>query len=1540
MKDFSSLLLVSAAVGVSAFNCGAAPLNPEALLGPSKPTASYRFVSEAPTLGASTTLEFYDHPSTGYVVEEWGKFGHNKTTKHNAYHSATAASRRALSTDVKVLGQLIYDEGKEYDPDDNDWLGFYYLPHSTGANFTIAGFTNGPINRGGYADFDDNVYRGIYLQNMGASVVFKYMVTFDLNTFETISAQEMSRDSFVLAGYGVAKNPADNKVYGCYINPDGSGVYWGTGDYIAGTSEQIKTLDLDQRLFGLTFTDAGVAYGLRETSYGSKKLELVTIDPATGDQQVVGPVTVPYQYSFGCCWNEKNKTILVTFNTEEQGSGLMEINPETCAATLLSDFEADRQVVNLFVMPDRSEKVPAAPQLTVTAPEGSMTCNYTITLPETLVDGTPMTGLVEWRITLDGEVKFEGANQAGSSSSGTITIDKTGWVEFLAYAYNKDGQSANTKARLFVGKGLAAAPQNVNIVWNEETSTMTGTWDAVTTSADGGYINPAEVTYTITDMAGNLVAENVTTNTFAFEMEQPGAYTEIYWLVTANYDGRQSAAGQSNSVFLGSLGAPYEHDFTMRNDFESEGYIVIDANGDGCTFQPNGLGARCGHSDQKISVDDWLVLPALYLETGNSYVFTLAVHCYQATDSEIVEVKYGTEPTVASMTTTLISQTTVKSNRTNPTILTGVLTPSVSGKYSIGIHAKSSANKGNTTYHVMVPHISVSEPVNPNSPVAPTNVKLNAFADGALRGIVTYTAPSKSMGGTTYSPMTGDMIKMLLYVGDSEEPVQSMTVAPGYSGQFPQPADFDERGDHTVTVVAETVKGGYQSLPVEATSYVGPYEPKVPTNVRLTEVYQPGTVKVEWDPVTLDINGNALPAGHTTYMIFKSGEGDEFIPILDEPLEQTSYVFDALEDVQNQEFVQYWVAAYNWDFMGRRASSTYMPVGVPMSLPVKYSNRNDMINNTNVIGRGGYGQFFLFAGDPGSIDAQDGDGEFLGATGEATNDYAILRTGIISLVGAKNPEVVLYTYSLNAEDRNIVQVAVYSNGYREVIRFDRHTDMTPGQWNKCRFDLSKWRDKNVQIEITMGILNINRCYVDNISIQDTPDYDLAVTNITAPKRAMAGRKFDVSAIIENVGMLDCPASEATLYCNDEVVETRQLAAIDANTSMTIFFSGILDNFVKDDMANYRIEVTLAEDGNPANNVSADAGVARQISTLAGPETLNGESTEDGLLITWEPIIMHDSDDPVTEDFETADSWADYYGNWTFIDRDGSPLGGINEIEIPGIEHGVTKGSFFVFDMQNYGDNAPQNLNAHSGDKFLFSLYRRDDRSVDDWAISPLLNGQEQTISFYAKSLTSRYPEQIEVLYTFEDDFQYENYIKVDGFGTKIVPQEWTLFTALIPAEATHFAIRSRAAGGMMLMVDDVTFTPMFDRLLGYNLYRDGILLNKATLTEPSYLDTKAGTEAHTYHATAVYDNGESELSQPLMLQYSYSGLSSVTAENFNVKTDGLDIILTGAGIAPVTINSVDGRNLHKAMGDTRFTTPAPGVYLLTVGSQTIKVIVK
>lgn len=188
------------------------------------------------------------------------------------------------------------------------------------------------------------------------------------------------------------------------------------------------------------------------------------------------------------------------------------------------------------------------------------------------------------------------------------------------------------------------------------------------------------------------------------------------------------------------------------------------------------------------------------------------------------------------------------------------------------------------------------------------------------------------------------------------------------------------------------------------------------------------------------------------------------------------------------------------------------------------------------------------------------------------------------------------------------------------------------------------------------------------------------------------------------------------------------------------------------------------------------------------------------------------------DFEDGTPWSQDFGTWTFVDIDESPIGGFQNHVLPGFQSGETTASFFVFDTSL--DWCDQSFNAYSGTKYLATMFRYDGGVIDDWAISPLLSGESQTVSFMAKSYSAESPEKIQLFYSRKDK-EISDFIQF-GIPDIIVPNEWTEYSFDIPAGANYFAIRSCASDSFMLMLDDVSVESNSNQKNNYDLEVESI----------------------------------------------------------------------------------------------------------------------
>ena len=134
---------------------------------------------------------------------------------------------------------------------------------------------------------------------------------------------------------------------------------------------------------------------------------------------------------------------------------------------------------------------------------------------------------------------------------------------------------------------------------------------------------------------------------------------------------------------------PYSESFgssTSMNDF-----TIIDGNGDGTTWVYNRMSGNVSYNwSVTNAADEWLITPAIRLEAGKYYKFTVKARSFTASMPERMEVKMGAEPTVEGMTTAVIAPTVVATGDLTP--FEGRVRANTEGNFYFGIHAISDAD--------------------------------------------------------------------------------------------------------------------------------------------------------------------------------------------------------------------------------------------------------------------------------------------------------------------------------------------------------------------------------------------------------------------------------------------------------------------------------------------------------------------------------------------------------------------------------------------------------------------------------------------------------------------------------------------------------------------------------------------------------------------------------------------------------------------------------------------------------------------------------
>lgn len=1453
--------------------------------------------------------------------------------RRRAARSASAAAR-TLAESVDVVAQV----NQTTTSSGLTTKQFYYLPHATGQEL-VSYCTSTPVaafNYGGYYLPDSNHYLGMAANVSGGMFYGGTIYEIDLATGETVNRIAVTEAELGLLSFVMDTDPVSGRTYGQFYAEDGQSLVWGYVDYTTKTRVTIKEGTFDDMLQSLGCDRYGQYYGV---TYDG---ELVKVNKETGNFTFIADTQLPAMYDGASAINHKNHTLLAAVLTENMtASELYEIDLTTGATTLIASFP-EAQWLNMFVLSDMAaDKAPDAPILTMSAPEGTMTVDYTITLPTTLFDGTPITGAVDWKITEGGTVVFEGRNMAGSSVSGSLTLETAGMKHFEAVAINAEGESAPAKVDIYVGHGTPASPADV--VASYADGVMTITWQPVTESGDGGYIVADEVTYSVISEDGILLAKNITETQFSYSFTAPVYRTGYTYRVLASYDGKSSADTYSNTVFLGGNPVPFRTDFNSADVIADQGYTIIDANGDGDPKSGNYMWSYDNDSKSMIYkfsyskiADDWLVTPAMHLEAGKAYLIDIQSWSGSTAYAEKFEVMAGKECTPEGMATTVIPATEIKTGKDLRPVTEGVFAPTEDGDYYIGIHCISKA----FAFWFHVDWLEISAPFDQLAPTAATELTLTPDSSGSLSCSGSFVTPTTYLSGeeipTTEKVHVELLINDVVWKTFDNKPGYRQTFY-GYSSQFPT------LGTYKFTV--RTSVNGVEGPSAEQSAFVGPYAAAAPAKAEFFETNQPGTVTMLWDAVTTDKRGTSISSSYVTYQAYRIEDGYVTDPMLPEPVKATRATFKGLEDPTKQDFVQFAVGAYNRDAEPEKfvASNTDV-IGRPYSMPVGYSNFADLDQHLMGVAVSGASSSYpvevailnneIFDDE---IDGYD-DHEFFAMIFTKTyGQTATLLSGKIDLTSAAIPELVFSMYHIDDLDVNPLDVIIVHNNTETKIATVDHSGMLPG-WNKLRFRLKDFVGENIQVKLVGSCKKYQFLFLDAINIRETWDKDMAITNISAPVNAKIDEPFSIYVEVENQGLKTAPSFTVNLYRDGDLFDTREAGPLEPEDQLTVVFDDVIGQFDLDStQAVYSAEVVYEGDSELDNNSSRDAIVNRPASNLPAVNDLVGEVSEGGVSLRWS---VFDASNPIrmTEDFEDAEPFADTVDNWTMLDLDKAKIGSMSGMTIPGHASG-TVCSFFVMDNANEG--IKEKCPAASGTKTIATVYSSS-TALNDWAISPLLSGEAQTVTFMAKSYDKSFLDHFRIMVTTEDSVDPDDYEELVA-ETK-APIDWTEFSFDIEEGVKHFAIVSCAKNQYMLFIDDVTFTPdpsvNVPTLIGYDVYRNGHKITAEPVNAGEYFDANSAVGLHNYHVVAVYNEGSSELSNLAAIEIEDAGIGAVVGDTGAiVSVENHDIVIANSGMMAVAVATVDGKLLHSGLGDVRLTV-APGIYLATVGTHTVKLLVR
>ena len=1401
----------------------------------------------------------------------------------------------------------------------NTQVGLYQIPTAEGQDFEM--IFRGPKAQYGGVESDGIYYATTYQTMLWFTIIDVY--GYDLETGENVYSVSGQMTDLAM---GLAKDPLSGEIYGIFYNDDATACVLGKIVYAEDAPVRTEVAPLEGEWCAFAIDKNGQFYGIRRTTEGSVDDGTFTCTGSTlcaidRDTHVVTEIGSTGQYPYyltDAVFDHRSGRLLWTLSLADGSGYLCEVSTSTGEATPIYQFPNNAQVGGLYIPVQPEDGAPAAvADLKAEFPAGSLSGFVSFTAPATTYDGNAGAGEIDYQVLANGEIAATGRAAYGAEVEAPVTVSVSGQYKIAVSTSNAAGVGPVAKTELFIGYGVPTTPV-VSATYAD--GSISVEWQPVTSTVDGGYIDADDVVYDVVRYPDAvLVAEGTKALSYTEDKEEPNQIENYYFTVVARCGDATSAAGTSNLVILGNASLPYNNDFATDDRFKE--FTVIDANADGSTWSAGVGFARCEYNSDN-QMDDWLITPPLLMDTENVYVLEFDAHSYANGFPERLEVMLGTLATPDAMTTTLVEPTVV--DQAESRHFRVMVTPATTGKNFIGFHGISDPDQ----FYLVLENISVAVGRSSQSPEQVTDLSVVAATGGELKVNVAFTAPAKLMDGSDCTALTK------IEVADGDDVLHTFD-APTPGAQLTCEVGVANSGMHMINVNVYNEYGMNQS---SAEVYVGVDYPAAPASAQVIETSDEGVVTVSWDPVTTDVNGNPISPEQLTYTVCVRS-GDSLVPTY-EGITSTSYTFRAVEEGQ-QAFVQYGVVAATERGYGEGTTTGMIAAGKPYEEYAESFPNGDVSHDISVEGSIGTSATTCDDTSITGVTAQDGDNGFVATRGTTPNATVNLLLSKIALAGYANPAFVFYTNGIAPANPNLVKFfvkeAATAADYEEILHEPVSTFCKADEWGRVVVNLADYRGKNVEVMIGSEVLNYFFTFFDNIRLVSLPDNDLAVA-ITGPTGADAGDSYDVAVSVTNEGALTAEAYEVRLLADGEVVETREGTELKFMHTASFTFTRQFSP-VDEDAVHYTAEVVLAGDEEPSNNISEELVIAPRPSSLPYVVDLAADynEAEGSALLTWGEPDFAGASVRLTEDFEDGEMGSTEFADWVFVDVDDSAVGGFQTANIPGIEPGVSKASFFVFD--NTYDGFNETFNASSGHKYLAALFRIDDGQADDWAISPEITGKAQTISFFARSYTPEYPENIEVWYS-TGSVDPADFVKV--METTSVPASWTEYFVALPEGAKRFAIRSCASASFMLMVDDVTYETDAEtadlELLGFNVYRDGAKINDSLVADFEYTDTQLTKDEHIYRVTAVYADGESRGSNEVTIRK--SGISSATA-GVTITSSRRNIVITGADGQTATVATADGRIVYSGICSATTVIPATqGVYIVKVASTTAKLLVK
>lgn len=1291
--------------------------------------------------------------------------------------------------------------------------------------------------------YDDKVHF-VYTMKFMGMVYGVYFYEYDTNTWKYTKAVKAPDATY--QAYAMAHDDNNDTDYGFFPTTDG--IELAELD-LSGSTASKSRIGLTGKLAFNT-----LAIDNQSNAYAIDTLgDFYKVGLTNGSLTKVGATGVkPETYHASLTYDSYDGQLYWATWVKDGGNGysaLFTIDRTTGKATLVSNLPHNEEISYMYVKePLASAEAPAvASGLSVDFPNGSNSGTISFTAPSKTYNGNDLSGELDYFVKVSGDTVATGKATAGSK----VTVNAnaaTGRKLFVVTTSNAAGVSPELKLKKYIGPDVPSAISSVTLKVDTVSRQATVNWTAPTTGINNGYIDKENLQYTVVRQpADDTVATGLKALTYS-ETLPDTSLTPYYYDVIPVNAGLAGAASHSNTVAIGGpYSTPYYEPFDTKDYFDL--YTVIDGNNDKRTWSYDAASQSAKYTySADNDADDWLITPEIRLKADRFYKLSFASRPHLGDEytkiyPEIVSVSFGSGTDTAAYKQ-IVEPTTVKSDTT---IEVSFKAPS-DGVYHIAFKAQSHKN----SYHLFVDDVKLVDGAMRNAPDSVTSLRVISGAKGSRKATVTFKAPVKN---ADKDDLSGNISKIDVYRIGEKDSTFVGSVSNVNAGSAQQVVDNSPVANarNTYLVIPYNTVG--IGTPATASAFIGFDTPLPPSDAVIKDSHN-GNINVTWNkPDTIGVNGGYVDVDKLiTVVASVSTSSGRIDRILYQSTGSSTSYKTPTPAAQRIELLA--LCSYvNDTTFSSFVTTNPLIVGNSYKVPFEEGFPKGQFQHPMWwVERG-----FTDTTAPNITDTDDGDGDGGSAYWEAQHDgdQAWLNSGKISLAGAEHP-VLVYRYYAES-GRNASITTEVSTGANDETPADSvvYSKLSGNSgWRFAKVDLAAYKSAPyVVLKFHCKSNPDTRISIDDIRIYDQKAFDVR-TELNAPDTVRVSNTADIKVRVINKGRSLADNYTVTLYADGKVIGTetgRPLAALNEHVYTFGYTAKQSDpaSVKLTAKVDYKADQDTIDNTTTAKNIQVKKNDYQTV-------TITGTESSDSLILSWtEPVITGNTK---TDDMESYE-WPDIanVGPWTFVDGDKQVNVNFRDQGLY-IRNDSKPYAFMVFNPEalNFDTKSQPQIKPHSGAQVLMSMKPQSDKAAkSDWLISPELGGHSQTISFYAKSVSSELPDHMEILYSTSNN----DTINFEPLDSTTVPggNEWTEYSYQLPEGSQYFAVHvNTAAGkGYMFFIDDITYTTGFLTLDHYNIYRNGELYGTADMEATEY---KVPRDGASYTVTAVYTAGESDFS--------------------------------------------------------------------------------